>query len=260
VRAFANLYPALRVEGQVRGAAAGPFDRSSGIGAHEVVVETPHHDVPLWETPGQNGRALWAARTRMADLSRDVRLQHLGWFRNHGLLAGASQVHPHAQILGSAIVPSLTARMATLAADHRARRGRDLLADVLDFERDAGVRMLAEQDGVAAWCAYAPRFGFEVWIAPVCGGARFEEASQDRIETVGRLLDRVCLAQARELDGPDHNVVLVNAPRDADVGFRWHLRVMPRLFAVGGFEVSELGGVMSASPEEAASVLRVHMG
>lgn len=259
VRAFPNRYPALRVEGEVRRVAVGPFDRSEGIGAHEVIVETPHHDRPIWRTPGQSLLALQLARARHADLARDHRLVHLGWFRNHGALAGASQPHPHAQVLGSAEVPRLTGEMSARCAAHRQRTGRDLLSDVLDLELDSGVRLLGVSQGVAAFCAFAPRFPFEVWVVPISGGPRFYEASDEQLGGVATLLDQVLPALMHQLDQPDHNVVLYSAPVGGEAGFRWHLRLTPRLVALGGYEISEGGTIIHAAPEEAASVLREAM-
>lgn len=258
-RAFPNRYPALRVEGAVRRSAVGPFDRSTGVGAHEVIVECAPHDVPLWQIPGQGVRALGLARARLADLARDARMAHVSWFRNHGALAGASQPHPHAQVLGSAEVPRLTGEMARRCAEHHARTGRDLLADVVELELESSARLLGVSGGVAAFCAFAPRFPFEVWFAPVEAGARFHECSDEQLVGLAALLDQVLPALMHQLDQPDYNVVLYTAPVGGERGFRWHLRLSPRLVALGGYELAEGGTIVHVAPEEATIVLREAM-
>jgi len=42
-----NRFPALRVEGALDPVGEGMFDRMNGIGAHEVIIETPDHDKSL---------------------------------------------------------------------------------------------------------------------------------------------------------------------------------------------------------------------
>src|SRR5207249_422274 len=42
-RVVANKFPALRIEGELEPAGEGLFDRMNGVGAHEVVIETPEH-------------------------------------------------------------------------------------------------------------------------------------------------------------------------------------------------------------------------
>jgi UDPglucose--hexose-1-phosphate uridylyltransferase len=44
LRVVANKFPALRVEGNLNREGVGLYDKMSGIGAHEVIIETPNHD------------------------------------------------------------------------------------------------------------------------------------------------------------------------------------------------------------------------
>ena len=41
VRVLPNRFPVLRIEGKLEREGVGMFDKLSGVGAHEVVVETP---------------------------------------------------------------------------------------------------------------------------------------------------------------------------------------------------------------------------
>ena len=92
IRVVPNKFPALQVEGTtVDREGDGMFDRMSGIGAHEVIIETPEHDRPLaLLSEVEIERVLWAARERMLDLQRDFRLKYILIFKNHGAAAGAT--------------------------------------------------------------------------------------------------------------------------------------------------------------------------
>ncbi|MFW6286785.1 MAG: galactose-1-phosphate uridylyltransferase, partial [Candidatus Sumerlaeota bacterium] len=49
VRVVPNKYPAVQTKGQLHRVGQGMFDMMSGIGAHEVVIETPEHDTDMAE-------------------------------------------------------------------------------------------------------------------------------------------------------------------------------------------------------------------
>ena len=50
VRVVPNKFPALGIEGNLNKQAEGMFDKMNGIGAHEVVIETPEHNACLLYT------------------------------------------------------------------------------------------------------------------------------------------------------------------------------------------------------------------
>ena len=62
-----NKFPALQVEGDLDREGEGLFDRMNGIGAHEVIIETPDHDKTLATmSEPEIERVLWAFRERDA--------------------------------------------------------------------------------------------------------------------------------------------------------------------------------------------------
>src|SRR4029078_2352465 len=47
VRVVPNKYPALQIEGDLHKRGDGIYDRMNGIGAHEVIVECPFHEITM---------------------------------------------------------------------------------------------------------------------------------------------------------------------------------------------------------------------
>ena len=47
LRVVPNKFPALGIEGELERSGEGLFDKVSGIGAHEVIIESPDHDTSL---------------------------------------------------------------------------------------------------------------------------------------------------------------------------------------------------------------------
>ena len=106
VRVVPNKFPALGIEGAVSRQGEGLFDKMSGIGAHEVIIETPVHEQTLATLPEKRVEdVLWAFRDRMIDLQRDKRFRYVLIFKNHGAPAGASLEHSHSQLIALPIVP-----------------------------------------------------------------------------------------------------------------------------------------------------------
>src|SRR5258708_3318251 len=98
VRVVPNKFPALLVEGVLHKRGEGIYDMMNGIGAHEVIVECPFHEITLANLSEDNIReVLWVYRDRLVDLKKDPRLGYGMLFKNVGAAAGASIQHTHSQ-------------------------------------------------------------------------------------------------------------------------------------------------------------------
>lgn len=249
-RAFANRWPALVVEEELRVVRDGPYERISGTGAHEVIVEAPEHE-PLHHLPvdrSEDALALGVARVR--DLRQDLRLAVVLWFRNHGVGAGASQPHPHAQVVG---LPTVPPRIRALA--ERARPG--LHVAILDAERRDGRRILVEDEHLVAFCPFAPRHPYEVWFQPKRPGVGFGEATPEQVRSLARAMHAVSRAWVSALGEVPTTAVALGSPHHpAAPAAGWHVRAAPRLVVGAGLEEATGGSVHSVFPEKAAEVLR----
>jgi UDPglucose--hexose-1-phosphate uridylyltransferase len=106
VRVTPNKFPALVVEGEVNRTGIGIFDMMSGIGAHEVILETPKHGENLADMDETHiDKILWAYKNRIADLEKDKRFRYVLVFKNYGEAAGASLEHAHSQLIATPITP-----------------------------------------------------------------------------------------------------------------------------------------------------------
>ncbi|HEY2151993.1 MAG TPA: galactose-1-phosphate uridylyltransferase [Vicinamibacterales bacterium] len=259
VRVVPNKFPALQVEGSVDRQGEGMFDRMNGIGAHEVIIETPDHDRPLaMMTEQEIEQVFWACRERMLDLKRDFRLRYILIFKNHGAPAGATLAHPHSQLIALPIVPELVRREIDGARQHFQFKERCVFCDIVHQELADGRRVIEENADVVALAPYAPRFAFETWLLPKRHGSRFEEAERHQYASLARLLKSVLQRQNRALEVPPFNLVVHTSPFSEDVAneYHWHVEIMPKLTRVAGFEWGTGFYINPTSPEEAAQVLR----
>jgi UDPglucose--hexose-1-phosphate uridylyltransferase len=259
VRVVPNKFPALQVEGTLDREGEGMFDRMNGIGAHEVIIETPDHDRGLAAmSEAEIERVLWAFRERMLDLKQDHRLRYILVFKNQGAEAGATLEHPHSQLIALPIVPDFVREEIEGARRHFEVKERCVFCDIIHQDLGDGRRVIQENADVIALAPYAPRFAFETWLLPKRHGARFEEAARHEYESLARLLKAVLQRLDRALETPPYNLVVHTSPFSENVPdqYHWHVEIMPKLTRVAGFEWGTGFYINPTSPEEAARVLR----
>jgi UDPglucose--hexose-1-phosphate uridylyltransferase len=260
LRVVPNKFPALQVEGSLDRQGEGLFDRMNGIGAHEVIIESPDHGKTLASmSEAEIGQVLWAFRERIADLKRDIRFRYILVFKNHGAAAGATLEHSHSQLIALPIVPDFVREEIEGAKQHFAAKERCVFCDIIRQEVTAGKRVIHENADVLAIAPYAPRFPFETWLLPRTHYARFEDTPRQVYESLARMLKTVLMRMNKALESPDYNLIIHNSPfseAQANDYYHWHLELMPKLTRTAGFEWGTGFYINPTSPEEAAQVLR----
>jgi UDPglucose--hexose-1-phosphate uridylyltransferase len=258
-RVVPNKFPALRIEGDLEPSGEGLFDRMNGVGAHEVVIETPDHDASL-ATMSEEAVAevLLAVRERMVDLKKDPRFDYILCFKNHGEAAGASLEHPHSQLIATPIIPIMVTEELAGSAQYYQMKERCVWCDIVHQERRSRRRIIAEGDGFTALAPFAPRFPFETWILPARHRSAFEETGVDELRALARLLGGFLRRMNRVLKEPPFNFMLHTAPLHEGPleHFHWHLEVIPKLTKVAGFEWGSGFFINPVPPEDAAAALR----
>ncbi len=266
VRVVPNRYPALRVEGELHRHGEGLYDQISGVGAHEVVIETPHADRELEEhSLNQISEVLETYRARSLDLMRDQRMRYLSIFKNVGMLAGASLKHAHSQIIALPLVPAEVERRIEVAEKHYREKERSLFSDVLNQERRDGNRIIWENTDFMAVCPYASRFPFEVRILPKLQNCHFFSATDRTLVQLAEVMKKILTAYRTGLNKPAYNLLFHTAPLPKrpdgkwptiEQSYRWHVELVPRIFGLAGFELATGCALNSVYPEEAARFLR----
>ena len=259
LRVVPNKFPALRVEGTLDRQGDGMFDRMSGIGAHEVVIETTDHDKTFATmSEAEIARVLWAFRDRVHDLKNDIRFRYILLFKNHGAGAGATLEHGHSQLIALPIVPDFVREELEGAKRHYQDKERCVFCDIVREETNIGRRVIEDAGDFVALAPYAPRVPFETWVLPRAHASRYEDAPRPMIDALARMLKSLAGPLDRALENPPYNLIIHSAPlrEDAATFFHWHVEVMPRISRVAGFEWGSGFYINPTSPEEATEVLR----
>jgi UDPglucose--hexose-1-phosphate uridylyltransferase len=266
VRVVPNRYPAMRIEGPLEATPEGLYDRVTGIGAHEVIIETPDADLALEELPSNTiAEILSTYRERIIDLDRDHRFQHIYIFKNFGPTAGASLSHAHSQLVALPLVPSFVEGKLARAREHYLAKQRSLFSDILHGERADGSRLVAENDGFVLFCPFASRFPFELAIFPKRHHPDYASCTPDEFQDLAEVLKFALQRLNVVLENPGYNLLLHTAPlrRTTTEQFAstrhdycWHVEIAPRFHSLAGFEIGLGAYINTVYPEEAAQVLR----
>jgi UDPglucose--hexose-1-phosphate uridylyltransferase len=269
VRVVPNKYPALRIEGALERAAEGLYDRMNGIGAHEIVIETPEHTRHIADQPPTHlAKVLRAYRDRLKDLMRDSRFLYVAVFRNYGESAGATLSHPHSQLIAMPIIPHVIETELESARDHYLHRERCLFCDLIRQERDAGIRMVIENNNYVVFAPYASRSPFELFLAPIQHQHDFCQISDAETELLAQTIIETMGSIRSALNDPPFNFIMHIAPNFRSSafwnlrfptiveGYHWHIEIIPRLTKAAGFEWGTGFHINPTPPELAADYLR----
>jgi len=268
VRVVPNLYKAVQVELEDYSKLTGMFESVPGVGAHEIVIDTPCHECRIVDLDtGQIKDWLSTIALRIADLRKDNRLVHISIFKNHGEHSGATQMHPHTQIIALPITPSNELNLLERHRQYYRRHGRSKVEDILENERLTGARIIAERGDFTAYCPYASAFPFEVIIAPRRALTNLDELNRDDMVNLANLMKVVFVRLDSQLGNFDFNLAFRLAPINCNFEnapyfphlkhfFRFTIRIIPRIYRLGGFELSTGMLINPVEPEEAAKLLR----
>lgn len=259
IRCVPNKFPALTIEGEVHRRVNQLFHSVSGVGAHEIIVESPEHDGHLANfSDFQVQEVITAYKQRYLDLIRDKRFKYILIFKNHGERAGASISHPHSQLIATPIVPRRI--MEEVNAVHRfyeTTGGSCLYCEIVETELEEGTRVVAENEAFLALSPYAARFPFETWILPKVHEMAFEDLADGERTPLARMTKDVLGRMHRLLDDPPFNYYIHTAPCDRkEMRYHWHLEITPRLTEIAGFERGTGFYINPVVPEDAAALLR----
>lgn len=259
LRVVPNKFPALRIEGDLGRRALGLFDLSNGVGAHEVIIETPDHqkqtaDLSLPELE----QVVAAFKGRSLDLRGDRRLKYTLIFKNFGLSAGASLEHTHSQLIALPIVPKRVLEELKGAERYFEFRERCPFCDMLQQELHDDERLIAENKSFIAFCPFVSSFPFEISILPKTHSSDFALITPEAIRDLVRLLKEVLLRMRSVLSDPSYNFIIHTAPiepRERDE-YHWRVELIPKLIKVAGFEWGTGFYINPTPPELAAKSLR----
>jgi len=266
LRVVPNKFPALRIEGQLGRKGVGLYDKMSGVGAHEVIIESPDHMRDLDARDIEENFLVYRAyRERIVDLTRDDRFEYILVFRNFGIRAGASLSHPHSQIIATPIIPKRVMEELVGTGQHYRYKKRCIFCDIMDQEQMLEERIVLASNHFMVICPFAASHPFELWIIPTKHQADYTQTSDDELRDLAGVMGRLTAKYKKTLGNVHYNYVLHTCPSEraleenfpyGHAHYHWHIEMFPRLTRTAGFEWGTGFYINPTPPEEAARYLR----
>lgn len=259
LRVIPNKYPALKIEGEINREGRGIFDKMNGVGAHEVIIETPDHSKELADLDLKRVEdVLWAYRLRTIDLKNDPRFRYILIFKNQGVEAGASLEHSHSQLIATPIVPKRVSEELDGSKRYYDYKERCIFCDIVRQEIEDNVRVVNQNESFISLEPFAARFPFETWIMPKKHYSSFDEIKQQEVPALAEILKDTLNRLSKALNSPPYNYVMHTRPVDGRFSkeYHWHIEIMPKLTKVAGFEWGTGFYINPTTPEDACNYLR----
>jgi UDPglucose--hexose-1-phosphate uridylyltransferase len=262
LRVVPNKFPALVIEGDLEKQAEGLYDRMNGIGAHEVIIESPNHEDRFsYLTQEQMVFVFRAFRNRILDLAHDKRFQYVMVFKNYGLPAGASLEHPHSQLVALPILPRMVISELDGALSYYKYKDRCIFCDIIRQEIQQDVRLVCQNSHFVTLSPFAPRSPFEMWIMPKEHSSSYTEQSEQSLAALVDIFSESLQRLDACIPNVPYNFVLHTQPlRSQPLNhFHWHFEIVPKLTSIAGFEWGSGFYINPMPPEDTCAYLKEAM-
>ena len=259
LRIVPNKFPALSSEGDADAMGEGLFRSVAGVGLHEVIIETPVHDISFGDMEADAVVDLFQAVIgRFRAFREDKRIVSVQFFKNHGAAAGASLPHPHSQIIGMPVVSRMVAEELAGAEKRYIENGVCPYCQIADHEVKTGERFVFKEGNILALAPYAPRFPYETLLLPSSHERDFDATDDETVVSLSMAIKKMVNIFDTLFDRPPYNLMLHTAPYNSTPSscYHWHVRMMPVLGRTAGFEWGTGFHINPVPPEDAARLLR----
>lgn len=261
-RVVPNLFNALSIDVESKSSRDNYFETYSGFGAHEVVIETPHHDKQMFDYDYNDFLNYFTIiKQRLENLRNDPRIAYLSIFKNHGLDAGASMEHAHSQIMGLPFLPKKLKNEIVYKKEYYDEHKRALLDDIVYEELANQKNIIAQNSDFVLYCPYASKFAFEAKIVSKKKLSSLLEFNERDLSALCDISKEFFATFKKSLGEIDFNMIINNAPYlDYDENtkeyFRFCIDIKPRIYKQAGFELDSDININVMLPEEAAKIYK----
>jgi UDPglucose--hexose-1-phosphate uridylyltransferase len=259
VRVFPNKFAAVGGEGDTERSYDGPYRMMPGVGVHEVIAETPRHDLCIASMPPEHVRTLMRVYHESYRRAwQHPKVAHVILFKNHGLRAGTSIEHPHSQLVAVPLVPGTIRDRMVVAMRYYDDRGECPYCRMLEWELQERERVFIESEHFVTFVLFAAFSPFHTWIMPRRHKAGFDSATPAQLDDLAGVLQQTIRRLHHGLGNPDYNLVIRSYPDDlcGNPYLHWYVSVIPRVTTAAGFELGSGIYINGSVPEESAKFLR----
>lgn len=253
-----NKYPALLpFENLMRKKEGRFYQKISGVGFCELVVTRDHSRHFPHFSVQQTKEVFDLYQERYMWLMKRKFVNYISIFHNHGKEAGATQSHPHSQIITTPLIDNDLRRALENSKAFFEKRKKCLYCELNQWERDSKKRLISENESFLALCPFASKSAFEVIISPKFHSSKFETITEEQKWQLSQIFNVVMRKLFILLNDPPYNFYLHSAPCDGEYPFyHWHWTILPKTSTPAGFELGTRMEICTLEPEISAQLLR----
>jgi UDPglucose--hexose-1-phosphate uridylyltransferase len=249
-RCFPNLYPALSPAPPSPGFHGEDPEVLPGFGFHEVIVESPLHGKNLKDfSDTEISGLIRVYKDRVCHYAAHEKICYVSLFKNSGKAAGASQDHPHSQLIALPVCPQILERELKAI-----REVEECPYCALLEKEKASPRLIHENSKFVAFAPYYSIGPFEVWVLPKEHINFLGNFSPELLFALGEILRAVLRSYAKVLGILPYNHMFYQLFETPE--YHLNLRLLPRISTAAGFELNTGVYINTVSPEKTASYLR----
>ncbi len=267
VRVVPSINPLLSNGSELIKRPHGIYDMMNGVGAHEIIIETPQHIRSMHQLDtAQIAKVLKIYQERIIEHSKDKRLKYTIVFKNHKPAAGSSNLtHCRSKLIALPVCPKSLKGELEGAKQYFNYRDRCVYCDIISQETRGRERVIFENKDFIAIAPFASRFPFETWVLPKEHSCDYSRIKDNQREELAAALKDILARMDILLDDPPYNYVLHTSPyrrpksgywSTIEDDYHWHIEIIPRLTKVAGFEWGTGFYINPTKPEAAAKFLR----
>ncbi len=252
---YPALTPSLKLEKKTEGKL---FQKMNAVGFCELVVTRDHQKhFPHFEI-SQLKEVFDVYQERYLVLMKEKFVNYISIFHNHGVEAGASQPHPHSQIITTPLI-DVDLKNALLNSERYFKvKKKCLYCQMNDWERKTKKRVVFENKKFLVLCPFASKAAFETIISPKKHSSNFEEIGEKEKWDLAEAFQIIMKKLYRALNDPPYNFYLHTTPCNGKdySHYHWHWTILPKTATPAGFELGTRIEISTIEPEKAAEYLR----
>jgi UDPglucose--hexose-1-phosphate uridylyltransferase len=259
IRVIPNDHPVLNAFATLDRAGDGVYDFATGVGHHEVIIETPEHNLTFGQIPQrQIEEILWSYRDRFLGLKKDRKVKHVLIFRNYGHGTGGLNRHPHSELIGLPIVPKTILEEIRGSRNYFKYKERCVYCDIIREEQRVHERLIQRTQHFISIAPFASRFPFETWILPTRHNSSFEDIEQEEIKELAKVFRDTMIKIEKVLNNPPCTFILHSSPfaQRNIPEYHWHIEIMPIVVHIAGFEWGSGFYINPMPPEKAVKEMQ----
>jgi len=252
---FPALLPHPKLEKKIEGRL---YQTMNAVGFCELVVMRDHEKhFPHFEI-SQVKEVFDAYQQRYLSLMKEPLVKYVSIFHNHGAEAGASQPHPHSQIITTPLIDVDLQKALFNSERYFKENGKCIYCQMNDWERRMKERVVFENKDFLAICPFASKSAFEVIISPKKHKSNFEKINENEKWQLAEAFQIALNKLYKALNDPAYNFYLHTAPCDTKnyPYYHWHWTILPKTSVPAGFEIGTRMEISTIEPEKAAEYLR----